>query len=552
MALDADGNLTFANPAAAEMVRLPTRHVAIGESLPPESMRAPEYLLAPARKVMKGGEVIREEEAHFEGRDGEPLLVAFTASAVRQNGQVVGAVISFRDVTERKKLEADMTRQAFYDSLTGLANRRMMVERLELALERSCSDGTSHGLIFVDVDRFKAINDSLGHGTGDGMLVAVASRMRRAVGSRGLVSRFGGDEFVILLEDLPDVDEAVAVARRICSTVEEPVVLSDGYEIVASLSVGIALTEPGQTADDALRDADVAMYRAKGRGGTYELFDKAVMGTRSSERIHLEAALRKGIERGELELHYQPMVWLPDGRIAGAEALVRWRHPVEGLIPPDRFVPVAEESGLILPIGHFVLEEACRQIAEIRRRLGRELPVAVNLSPRQFQRTTLLTDVATALDRAGLESHLLKFEITETMVMDDLAGASEVMKKLNRLGVKLAIDDFGTGHSSLGYLKNFPVHEVKVDRLFVQNLGSDPVDEAIVRAVVDLATAMGIVAIAEGVETAAQLDGLNRIGCHLAQGYLFSKPLTGEDLIELLAREGHAEPVREPARLRVV
>ena len=546
VAVDGDGNLTFVNPAAADLIRLPNRNIPIGDTLPRESMRAPEFLLAPARQVMAAGGVIREEDANFEGRDGAPIEVAYTAAGVRQNGKVVGAVISFRDISERKKLEAVMTRQALYDSLTGLANRRLLVERLEAALERSRVDQRAHALIFVDVDRFKAINDSLGHGTGDGLLVAVATRMRQAVGAQGLVSRFGGDEFVILVEDVSTVDAAVSVARKICTAVEKPLVLPDGYEIVASLSVGIALTEPGQTADDALRDADVAMYRAKGRGGTYQVFDKELMGTRSSERIDLEAALRKGIERGELELHYQPMVSVTDGTIVGAEALVRWRHPVEGLMAPDRFVPMAEETGLILPIGHFVLEEACRQIAEIRRTLGRDLPISVNLSPRQFQQSSLLTDVATALDRAGLESQLLKFEITETMVMDDMAGATEIMKKLNRLGVRLAIDDFGTGHSSLGYLKNFPVHEVKVDRLFVNHLADDPVDSAIVRAVVDLAHAMGIVAVAEGVETPEQLEGLRRIGCHRAQGYLFSRPVPAEGLVRLLEREADGTLVPEP------
>ena len=545
VAVDEAGNLTFVNPAAADLIRLPNRNIPIGDTLPRDSMRAPEFLLTPARQVMTAGSVVREEEANFEGRDGQSIEVAYTAAAIRQNGKVVGAVISFRDISERKKLEAVMTRQALYDSLTGLANRRLLVERLDAALERSKSDQRSHGLIFVDVDRFKAINDSLGHGTGDGLLVAVATRMRQAIGNRGLVSRFGGDEFVILLEDIADIDEAVGVARRLCTAVEEPLVLPDGYEIVASLSVGIAVTEPGQTADDALRDADVAMYRAKGRGGTYQVFDKEVMGIRSSARIDLEAALRKGIDRGELELHYQPIMSVQDGGIVGAEALVRWRHPVEGLIGPDRFVPMAEETGLILPIGHFVLEEACRQIAEFGRRLGRDLPVSVNLSPRQFQQSSLLTDVASALDRAGLESHLIKFEITETMVMDDMAGATEIMKKLNRLGVRLAIDDFGTGHSSLGYLKNFPVHEVKVDRLFVNHLADDPVDSAIVRAVVDLADAMGIVAVAEGVETQEQLEGLRRIGCHRAQGYLFSRPVPAEGLVRLLERETEGPPAAE-------
>lgn len=247
------------------------------------------------------------------------------------------------------------------------------------------------------------------------------------------------------------------------------------------------------------------------------------------------------------------MVHLPLGRIAGAEALVRWRHPVDGLIGPEKFIPMAEETGLILPIGQFVLQEACQQISTVRRRTGREIPISINLSPRQFQQSALLADVATELDRAGLESPLLKFEITETMVMDDMSGATEIMKKLNRLGVRLAIDDFGTGHSSLGYLKNFPVHEVKVDRLFIENLATDPVDSAIVRAVVDLAEAMGIDAVAEGVETPEQLEALKRIGCNLAQGYLFSRPVPGEGLIELLCREEPEESASHTRRgLRVV
>lgn len=549
-AVDAAGNLTFVNPAAAALVRLPSREIAVGDDLPAEALRAPEFLLGPARAAMAAAGVVRDDDGCFEGPAGEPVNVSYTASAIQHNGEVVGAVISFQDITERKRLEATMARQAHYDSLTGLANRRLLVERLESALERSSRDGKRHALIFVDVDRFKAINDSLGHGTGDDLLTAVGSRMRQVAGSKALVARFGGDEFVILLEDVGGVDEAVTAARRICAAVEMPLILADGYEIVASVSAGIALAEPGQTADDLLHDADVAMYRAKGRGGTWQVFDRAVMGSRSSERIDLEAALRKGIERGELEVYYQPIVSVADERIVGAEALVRWRHPTEGLVSPDRFVPMAEETGLILPMGAFVLNEVCRRIRSIRAGLGVDVPMSVNLSPRQFQQSSLLGEVASALDRAGLPSSLLKFEITETMVMDDLAGATEIMKRLNRLGVRLAIDDFGTGHSSLGYLKNFPVHEVKVDRTFVNNLAFDRVDAAIVGAVVDLADAMGIQAVAEGVETAEQLTALRQLRCHNAQGYLFSRPVPGEDFEALLSAQ--LLPEVETIELRAV
>ncbi len=533
-AVDARGNLTFVNPAAAAMVQLPGPAAAEGDGR--AALRAPDFLMGPALAAIRTGSVERDPDARFRGFDGEPVPVAYTASVIRGNGSATGAVVSFHDITERKKLEDTMAHHAFYDSLTGLANRRMLVERLEQALERSKVDRKVHALIFIDVDRFKAINDSLGHGTGDDLLVAIGARLKQAIRGRDLLARFGGDEFVILLEGVTGVDEAVSAADRICAAVEEPVVLSDGYEIVASLSVGIALTEPGRSADDVLRDADVAMYRAKGRGGSYELFDKERMGTRSSERLDLEAALRKGIERDELEVFYQPLVSVNDLRIIGAEALLRWRHPTEGLISPGRFIPVAEESGLILPLGRFVLENACVQVRAIRERCGVTLPINVNLSPRQFQHTGLLDDVATILIRSGIPSNLIVFELTETMVMDDLAGAREIMKKLDRLGVRLAIDDFGTGHSSLGYLKQFPVDKVKVDRIFVQGVGTDPVDAAIVRAVVDLADAMHITAVAEGVETNEQLAGLRMVGCHEAQGYYFAKPLAVDEFEALLER----------------
>jgi EAL domain-containing protein (putative c-di-GMP-specific phosphodiesterase class I) len=317
------------------------------------------------------------------------------------------------------------------------------------------------------------------------------------------------------------------------------------------VSVGVALTGPGKSADDVLRNADVAMYeaKAKGGGGTYKVFDQASMGTRSSERLQLEADLRKGLERDELEVHYQPFYSLDEQLIVGAEALVRWRHPVHGLISPERFIPIAEETGLILPLGRYVLDKACEQLCSIRERLGVNLPISINLSPRQFQEGGLPAYVRTMLDATGLPPELLIFEITESMVMADLSGAREIMKKLNGLGVRLAIDDFGTGHSSLAYLKQFPVHEVKVDRAFVQGIAESPVDSAIVRAIIDLANAMGIATVAEGVETRSQVAGLKMIGCEVAQGFYFSPPLCAEEFGQLLAR--HFAPVADLAARRV-
>jgi diguanylate cyclase (GGDEF)-like protein/PAS domain S-box-containing protein len=551
-AIAADGRLTFVNRAAADMIELLSLSIAIDDEVSDGARTAPDFLLIPACEAMRTGRTIREDDARFRGKDGGAIPVAYTASAVMSGGTASGAVIAFRDITERKAFEDELHQHAFYDSLTGLANRRLLVERLDQALRRSSLDGKSHALVFVDVDRFKSINDSLGHVTGDEFLVVIAARMKTVVRSRDLLARFGGDEFVVLLEDVAGADVAVAAAKRICAAVEQTMVLSDGHEVVASVSAGIALTEPGKTADDVLRNADVAMYdaKAKGGGGIYRVFDQASMGSRSSKRLQIEADLRKGLERDELEVHYQPFYSLDEQQIVGAEALVRWRHPTDGLISPMRFIPIAEETGLIQPLGRYVLDKACRQVCSIRQRLDVDLPISVNLSPRQFQESGLLAQVAAALEASGLPSELLIFEITESMVMEDLCGAREVMKRLRRLGVRLAIDDFGTGHSSLAYLRQFPVHEVKIDRTFVQGVAENSVDLAIVRAVIDLAGAMGISSVAEGVETKDQLAGLRTLGCQVGQGFYFSHPLRAEEFDELLARHFARTPRpggREPA-----
>ncbi|MGI9007064.1 MAG: putative bifunctional diguanylate cyclase/phosphodiesterase [Streptosporangiaceae bacterium] len=543
-AIDADGTLTFANPAAAGLIALPPAGQNGGSTGP-----APGFLLGPAEEAMRSAGTIRVDDASFAGRSGTDVPVAFTVSAVLQDGVPTGAVIAFRDITERKAFENELHYHACYDSLTGLANRRLLVERLDQALQRTAGDHKPRALVFVDVDRFKSVNDSLGHVTGDEFLAAIAARMRNLLREGDLLARFGGDEFVVLVEDVAGAAEALAIAQRLCVAVAQPLSLSDGYEMVASVSVGVALTDAGKTADDMLRDADVAMYEAKAKGGgCCKLFDQVSMGTRSPERLRIEADLRHGLERDELEVHYQPFYSLGEHRLVGAEALVRWRHPARGLLAPAAFIPMAEETGLILPLGRYVLEKVCGQLRSIRDNLSVDIPISVNLSPRQFAQSDLLSEVASALDAACLPSELLKFEITETMVMDDLLGAREIMKKLSRLGVRLAIDDFGTGHSSLAYLKQFPVHEVKVDRAFVQGVADSAVDSAIVRAVIDLATAIGISTVAEGVESADQVAELRALGCQVGQGFFFSRPLRADDFDALLTAHFGHEPAWPPGR----
>jgi diguanylate cyclase (GGDEF)-like protein/PAS domain S-box-containing protein len=551
-AVDGAGRLTFVNPAAAELIGLPPVNVTAADGRDQQDAPpAPDYLLGPAREAMRTGRTVREDDARFRGCDGTTIPVAYSASAVASDDAPSGAVIAFRDITERKAFEDELHQHAFYDSLTGLANRRLLVERLDQALRQSEMDRKTHALIFADVDRFKGINDSLGHVTGDEFLVAIGTRLKAVVRNNDLVARFGGDEFVVLLENVAGPEEAEAATARICAAAERPMVLSGGHELVASVSAGLALTEPGQSADDVLRDADVAMYEAKTRGGgIYRVFDQVSMGTRSSERLQIEADLRKGLERDELEVHYQPFYSIDGQQIVGAEALVRWRHPVTGVLHPMKFIPMAEETGLIIPLGRFVLDRASRQAQSIRERLGVDLPISINLSSRQFQDSELVSHVTAALDASGLPPELLTFEITENMVMTDLAGAREVMTKLNRLGVRLSIDDFGTGHSSLAYLKQFPVHEVKVDRCFVQDIAHNPVDSAIVQAILDLGRAIGLSAVAEGVETADQVAELTMLGCQICQGTFFAPPLCAEEFDELLTL--YFAKTRKSARSRLV
>jgi diguanylate cyclase (GGDEF)-like protein/PAS domain S-box-containing protein len=541
-AVSRDGEITFMNPAGATMLgwydaaEWGGRIGAAGET--------PRFLLDPAMRAMALRRNVTSYDTRFARLDGSHFPVTMTASPVVGESSPTGAVIVFRDTSERKAIEEQLARHAFQDALTGLANRRLLLDHLDHALLQSDRTGGQVAVLFCDIDRFKVVNDNLGHQLGDELLRVIADRLRRAVRPGDTLSRFGGDEFIILLEGMTAASDAGTVAHAVLEALHDPVVLTGGHEVVATMSIGIALSEVGKSRDDLLHDADVAMYRAKdrGRGGQYAMFDGDLMGGRSAGRVDLDSALHHVIARDEIEVYYQPLVSLADRRIVGAEALMRWAHPEHGLLLPAQFTKLAEDNGTILPIGRLVLERACGQAKEWQDRLGVTLQVEVNLSARQFQQESLAEDVATVLRTTAVDPAQLSLEITESLAMDDIELTSTILSKLHTLGVRLAIDDFGTGHSSLGYLARFPIDVVKIDQSFVRDIDRDPVKSAIVSAVVALSKAIGSSTVVEGVESLAQLEQLKNLGCDYAQGFYFARPQPAATFEKLLVSSVSAPP----------
>jgi diguanylate cyclase (GGDEF)-like protein/PAS domain S-box-containing protein len=442
-----------------------------------------------------------------------------------------GLLVTFHDISERKAFEAELIRLAFHDTLTDLPNRALFMDRLEQALARSRRSGGDTALLFLDLDQFKVVNDSLGHPAGDELIREVAGRLRECLGSGGTAARFGGDEFAVLLEEVSGEAAAVSVAERILAALRAPFTVS-GEEFFTTASIGIALSSADtDDADNLLRAADLALYRAKnaGRNGC-QLFDQSE-GARADERFALENDLRRAVERQEFRVVYQPIVDLESGQATEMEALVRWDHPQRGWISPGEFIPLAEETGLIVPIGQMVLEEACRQAQRWLAEQPERAPgVNVNLSVRQLQAPGLVESVARTLAETGIDPARLKLEITESALMQESMGS--LLQTLKGLGIKLALDDFGTGYCSLAYLRRFPIDILKIDRSFVQRLGQEPADTAIVQAIMTLARSLNLTVTGEGVETGEQAAALRALGCDRGQGYLFARPALPEDLAQ--------------------
>jgi len=474
------------------------------------------------RRVLAGDASARVEQ-RFVHLDGLPVWVASTVSVVRDaDGGPRYLVAQVEDVTEQRASGARLAHQAIHDPLTGLPNRERFVEQLRDALRHRNGRGRP-AVLFVDLDHFQVVNDSLGHAAGDRLLVAVADRLRAATRPMDTLARFTGDEFTILCEGVPDETTAVELADRVSSAIAKPVTLVEG-EVYVTASVGIALaTSELETPETLLRNADVAMHGAKEQGraraGVYDphAHDQALQHLRTSNELH------RALERHELRMHYQPILSLETGRVSGFEALLRWQHPERGLVGPNEFVSRAEETGLVVPIGVWALEASCQQAVRWHQ-LGAAVTISVNLSPRQLAEATLVDSVAAVLRRTGIDPNSVWLEITESTLMHDAESAVRTLTALRALGVHLSVDDFGTGYSSMTYLKRFPVESLKVDRSFVDGLGRDAEDSAICTAVVSLAHALGLHAVAEGVETVEQLAELRTLGCEMAQGYLFGKP----------------------------
>jgi diguanylate cyclase (GGDEF)-like protein/PAS domain S-box-containing protein len=485
---------------------------------------------------------------HFETRhmkkDGIVIDVEVTIHALEFEGRPSRLVLA-HDITERRRAEETIRHMAYHDALTGLPNRALLEDRLKLALAQAQRTGQPFAIVSMDVDRLKIINDTLGHAAGDQLLKAIADRLRANTRDTDTVARVGGDEFILLMPGGARGPGAGTIGTKILDAFHRPFEV-EGREVHASPSIGIAVyPDDGDGADTLLRNADAAMYKAKRQGNGFQIYTPS-LNKATAERMLLENDLRHALERDELLLYYQPQAEVGSGRIFGVEALIRWQHPTLGLVAPDHFIGLAEETGLIVPVGEWVLRQACEQGRKWHAAGIDDLTIAVNISVRQFLQPDLAGVIGRVLARSGLPARCLELEITESTAMEDLEASGQVLRTLQDMGVRIAIDDFGTGHSSLSYLKNFPIQTLKIDRSFVKDIPADPNDAAIASAAIAMAHSLGLSVIAEGVETAEQLEFLRERSCDAFQGYLISRPVPPADVFATSG--GNRLQRRQPAR----
>lgn len=550
--LTAKGLVVEANHALAELLGS-TPDALRGEPLhgfcPADDA---EQVAAMEVEVSEGMRVTASSETRYVRQDGDVVWGSLTLTRAddARDARLIAVV---QDVTHRKSLEKELLRQAFYDQLTGLANRALFRDRVQHALSRASREREQVAVMFLDLDNFKGTNDTLGHAAGDDLLSIVASRLLNATRGCDTVARLGGDEFAVLLENVRGEEDATIVAERISHALSNPVELSSNVTVRVSASIGIARATPDDGVEELLRNADVAMYAAKGGSRGSHVFFDASMHAALVDRVTMESDLRRALEEGEFWVAYQPIVALESHQVLGIEALLRWEHPTKGNIPPNDFISLAEETGLILRIGGWVLREACMRTAQwnAQRGDGKAFSVTVNLSVRQLESPSLVSDVESALASASLSPSLLVLEITENALMHRTEATLARLHELKQVGVRLAIDDFGTGYSSLSYLQQFPVDILKIDRSFTDGLMRGTHDDALARTIIALGDLLTLRTIAEGVEHARQHNRLRDLGCDYGQGYLFSRPLAPADMDRLLQSGVLELPGEEPIVLTV-
>jgi diguanylate cyclase (GGDEF)-like protein/PAS domain S-box-containing protein len=540
------GNVTYLNQVAEQMTGW-SREDAVGRPLS-EVFRivdgeTRDAAQNPAQRAIQENRTVGlAADCILLRRDGGESAIEDSAAPIHnRDGQVTGAVIVFHDVSESRAMAQKMAYLAQHDFLTGLPNRALLTERLSRAIGQARRHGKRVGLMFLDLDFFKHINDSLGHTLGDILLQRVAERLLSCIRDTDTVCRQGGDEFVILLAEIEQATDAAPIADKLLAAVAEPYPIA-GHQLHVSLSVGISVfPDDGQDADEVMKNADTAMYHAKANGRNNYQFFTAEMNVLAVRRLFVESNLRRALRQGEFLLYYQPKIDIATGLMVGSEALIRWQDPEHGLVHPRQFVPIAEESGLIVPIGSWVLREACRQVRAWQDSGLLVVPVSVNISAVEFRRPGFLEGVAQILKETGMLPSYLELELTESILMNDAESSAEVLAALKAMGIQLAIDDFGTGYSSLSYLKRFPIDTLKIDQSFVHDIATDPDDASIVRAMVSMGKNLKQRVVAEGVETEEQLAFLRKLHCEEGQGFLFGHPVPAAEFA-LLLRSGHDLP----------